>query len=219
MPVDDRANSIEPMLPKVDLSQVFAADGFTHEQVATLRVRSGSVVAWDPMTLNRQSRPFTITVPSGDHLIISVNDFDAALLIFAEGRPVRWELAVLPGQDVAVLGPDEIFGYPVDTGFGSFVDAEGAALWCDECDALGDDVIWQMDDVLFGDDDSRSASHVIGSFRSAGDNGAADNPAGYNLVIFPAGLGDGVYATWVGLDPDDHPICLLTNFALTGGIS
>ncbi len=59
----------------------------------------------------------------------------------------------------------------------------------------------------------------IGSFRSAGDNGTADNPAGYNLVIFPAGLGDGVYATWAGLDSHDHPICLLTNFALTDQIS
>jgi len=41
----------------------------------------------------------------------------------------------------------------------------------------------------------------------------------YNLVIFPAGLGDGVYATWAGLDSHDHPICLLTNFALTDQIS
>lgn len=144
---------------------------------------------------------------------MAVNNFDAALVILAEGQPSRWELATLPGQDVAALGPGEFFGYPVDTGFGSFVDAEGAALWCGECDALGDDVIWEMDDMLFGDDDRRCASHVIGSFLP-GSDGMAANPAGYNLVIFPAGFGDGTYATWVGLDSDNQPICLLTNFAL-----
>jgi hypothetical protein len=69
---------------------------------------------------------------------------------------VRWELALVPGQDPATPAPDEI---------GSL--APGVA-----------------------------------------------NPAGYDVVAFRGGYGDGTYATYVGPDVAGRPVCLLTNFAL-----
>jgi hypothetical protein len=199
------------VIAKANLSRVFAGEGVTHVQIAALRVRSGAVVACDPLTQLHRA-PFTVAIPSGDHPVVGVNGSDAVILVFAEGTPARWELAVLPGQDVSTLGPDQFFGYPVDSGFGSFMDAEAAKLFSRELDTFSFDagVPDEIEDELFGDDPC--TAHVIGTFRSG--TGTVDNPIGYNVVSFPAGYGDGVYATWVGFDTANHPVCLLTDFAL-----
>jgi hypothetical protein len=119
-------------------------------------------------------------------------------------------MAVVPGQDVSTLKPGHIFGYPVDTGLGSFVDLEAAGMWRTELDAF-DDTPDELDNALF--DSPGYASHVIGSYLPEEDASLVDNPEGYNIVIFPSG-GDGYYATWAGIDAHDHPVCLLTDFNL-----
>ncbi|MFC7247508.1 DUF4241 domain-containing protein [Catellatospora aurea] len=199
------------MIDPTVLDRAFAGDGFSQEQVATLRVRSGGVVAADPTHTRRPA--FTVEIPNGDHPVVGVDGMAAVILMVAAGHPTRWELAVLPGQDVAALAPDETYGYPVDSGFGSFVDAEGALLWAEECEALDESAFLDaLDDLLF--DENASDGHLIGSLLP--DDGAVTihNPLGYNLVTFVSGPGDGHYATWVGLDTDNRLICLLTDFGL-----
>ncbi|MFC7248114.1 DUF4241 domain-containing protein [Catellatospora aurea] len=193
------------------LGRAFAGDGCSQEQVGTLRVRSGAVVAADPVHARRPA--FTVEIPNGDHPVVGVDDMAAVILIVADGHPTRWELALLPGQDVSELAANATYGYPVDSGFGSFVDAEGALLWAEECEALDEPAFLDaMDDLLF--DENAPDGHLIGSLLP--DDGAVrvHNPLGYNLVTFVSGRGDGYYATWVGLDSDNLPICLLTDFGL-----
>ncbi len=190
------------------LGRAFAGDGCDHRPVGTLRVRSGGVAAGDPLT--EPNRPaFTVAVPVGDHPVVLIDvgeGNEGAMLVFGKTTPVRWELAVLPGQDVSDLGPGQFFGYASDTALGAFIDAAAGPLWAEEIDAY-DDVPDFVDDEAF--DEEGCVSHLIGSSVSD-----VDNPEGYNIVVFRSGYGDGTYATYIGIDEDGEPICLVTDFAL-----
>lgn len=191
------------------LQRAFDGPGFPRRHVADLRVRSGRILGCDPLT-QPDGPPFVVEVPAGDHPVVLLNGSDGAVVVFGRERPVRWELALVPGQDAATLAPGHIFGYMVDTGVGAFVDAEGARLWEAELDAI--DGADGADDPLDSDqfDEHGFHSHLIGSAAPR-----VANPAGYNVVAFRAGYGDGTYATYVGLDGAGTPVCLLTDFALS----
>lgn len=103
---------------------------------------------------------------------------------------------------MATLAPGEHFGYPVDAGTGSFFDpaasAEAAMLlaanenawqaWQEEGEALGETLIGRGSFVL-------------------------DLPLGdVNAVMFHSGWGDGLYASWFGIDADGRPAQLITDF-------
>jgi hypothetical protein len=202
------------MIDPGTLSRAFAGEGFDTDQIATLRVRSGAVLAGDPLTLPREAKAFTVAVPTGDHPVLAVDTCDAVILVFGSGPPERWEMAVRPGQDTANLSAGQVFAYPVDTGYGCFIDAEGFQLWLDELEPH-DDIPDRFEEEVMGVD----FSYLIGSHLPEGDELRGRNRAGYNLVLFPSGGGDGWYVTWVGIDADDQPVCLLTDFALPHGSS
>ena len=116
------------------------------------------------------------------------------------------------GQDVSRLGPGEIYGYPVGAGLGCFADPEAAELFHRELDAF-DDPFDELEDYLYNDE-QHWVSHVIGRLPVPTAAPVA-NPHGYNIVVVRAGYGDdGTYATWVGRDADNRPLCLLTNFCI-----
>ncbi len=198
------------MTDEETLNRVFAGEGYGHRPVGTLRVRSGGVAAGDPLT-QPESPAFTVAVPAGDHPVVLIDageGNEGALLIFGKTMPVRWELAVIPGQDVSDLGPGRFFGYAADTALGAFFDVAAGSLWAEEVEAH-DDVPDFLDDETF--DEEGCVSHLIGSSAPG-----VDNPEGYNVVVFRSGYGDGTYATYVGIDEDNEPVCLLTDFALDG---
>ncbi|MCD6073040.1 MAG: uncharacterized protein K0S42_3556, partial [Microvirga sp.] len=106
-------------------------------EAGQLRLPSGKIIACDPFV--SMDRPaFTVSVPAGEYpvrlaLVEGGNDarrVALARLAISSAPVVRWEMALVAGQDAATLKADEIFGYPVDAGTGSFLDAEtGAAAW------------------------------------------------------------------------------------------
>jgi hypothetical protein len=125
-----------------------------------------------------------------------------ARVAFSEQPVERWSMAVLDGQDAASLKPDEIFGYPVDAGTGSFYDplANDAAnaihktnpdaweAWQTEGEANGPKVIGPYSFVLM---------------QPMGD---------VNVAMFHSGWGDGFYASYFGFDADGKVAALVTNF-------
>jgi hypothetical protein len=44
------------------------------------------------------------------------------MIKFKESKAVRWKMAIKKGQDPSILEEDEVFGYPVDSGVGCFMD-------------------------------------------------------------------------------------------------
>jgi hypothetical protein len=128
---------------------------------------------------------------------------------FAEGKPDRWELAVLPGQDPATLKDGEIFGYPVDAGLGCYMDA-------DTLDLIGerekqvqaqkpDSDVNYYDDVLASDLEANKDIYAL--HRPVADKKG-------NVAVFWSGWGDGFYPAFWGLDRDGRALVLLTDFSV-----
>jgi hypothetical protein len=175
--------------------------------VGTLTLASGRVVACDPLA-SPEMEPFARAVPAGAFPVtLSVAHFEdgdrrvaGAMVRFAGGAPASWEPALRAGDDLSELGEGEIFGYPVDSGTGCFMDDETARLVLSDLDPedFSDALVGEMDKTY---EDTWSWANV----GVAGDR---------NIVAFSAGLGDGVYASYFGLDAAGEPVCLVTDFSL-----
>ncbi|MDR9810768.1 DUF4241 domain-containing protein [Rhizobium hidalgonense] len=179
--------------------------------MGNVELTSGRIVAADPLA--QPDRPaLAKTVAPGDYPVTLYQAFGriaAASMRFAEGKPDRWELAVLPGQDPAALKDDEIFGYPVDAGVGCYMDAETLAL-IDERQAQvqaqkPDADINYYDDVLAADLDANKGTYALHR-PVAGKKG--------NVAVFWSGWGDGFYPVFWGLDKDGRALVLLTDFSV-----
>ncbi|KKX54255.1 DUF4241 domain-containing protein [Brevibacillus borstelensis] len=180
------------------------------EILEQLKVISGKIVACDPL-ISRHT-PFERTIQPGAYPVIAwwheeENCIAGAELKLSESRPVRWEMATVPGQNVEELEEGYIFGYPVDTGLGCFADLK-AIEKMDELEeklqsergenfiSLYDDLI---DDLMTEHDDEWC-------------NAVTDEDAGLNVIIFRSGYGDGFYATYWGIDESGKIVSLVTDF-------
>jgi hypothetical protein len=186
---------------------------------AELSLPSGRVVAMEPFMAGGQDEEdvaFTERVKPGTYpvLLSEVELIDgtgrlidrrtaAARLVIRDEPTARWELAVTPGQDLASLDDDSYYGYPVDGGTGSFLDATTyRALDADE--EFADRVINTLyaEPDLPAEDGLRDRKPLVMAVE--------DDPTA--VVVFSTGWGDGVYATWIGRTESDEVACFLTHF-------
>jgi hypothetical protein len=169
---------------------------------------SGRLVASDAMIVD--GLPFTTTVEPGRYPVsILLADLDgpdervaAAMVHLAPADPVRWELALVEGQDPSVLGPDEVFGYGVDSGSGAFTSPE-AVEWLADPDRYE-----AYSDAVFAEMFPEDGSIVLVAETEV------DPDSGANVVAFASGFGDGSYPTFVGYDVDDEPVVVVTDFGV-----
>jgi hypothetical protein len=177
---------------------------FTRKRLGVLKITSGRIAAFDPLVTD-EPEPFATVFPTGAFPVeLAVARFGDderiayARIAFSDRPVVRWTPALLRGQDLAELGPGEIFGYGVDSGTGAFMDAEAAkalAAGIQASEALADRIITRMDEV------SRPTWSAI-----LWDLGKR------NAAIFSSGWGDGFYASYVGYDAKGDVARLLTDF-------
>ena len=211
--------SVPPPMLVGDLYAAFSTPGATARSygapvtlssapAGSVVLPSGRLVAADGMVVTG-AEPFTTTVPPGVHPVTVLtadwpDDGDhrvaAAMVRVAEGEPLTWEPALLVDQDPATLGPDEGFGYGVDSGSGAFMGPEAVAALEDEdaYQAYSDEAFATM----YPDDGTVVDSAAV----------VVDPASGANVVTFPSGFGDGLYSTWVGLDADGRPVVFVTDF-------
>jgi hypothetical protein len=171
-------------------------------RVADLVLPSGRINGADAFLIDGAG--WLATLPAGRYsveLLLAAADGDervaAARVVLPVRGPVTWQLALLPGQDPAVLGPGEFFGYGVDSGTGSFFSPE-AAEHLD--DAYADRLLDQL------------AEHQQTTWAWA--NVQVDAASGANVVAFSSGFGDGAYPSFVGLATDGRTVGLMTDFGL-----
>ncbi|WHO73862.1 DUF4241 domain-containing protein [Rhizobium sp. BT03] len=177
--------------------------------MGNVELTSGRIVAADPLA--QPDRPaLARTVAPGDYPVTLYQAFGriaAASMRFGEGKPDHWELAVVPGQDVATLKDGEIFGYPVDAGLGCYMDADTLELIGErEAQAQAqkpDADVNYYDDVLAADLDANKGHYALHR-PVAGKRG--------NVAVFWSGWGDGFYPVFWGLDRDGRALVLLTDF-------
>ncbi len=179
-------------------------------EAGRLTVTSGKIKACDPF-IGLEHAPFSVSVPNGEFPVrlalvddpLGGSGVAFARVEFSASPVVRWSLAVAAGQDAAVLMEGEIVGYPVDTGTGSFVDAEAAAAIAR--DAASDETLttaWLEAGARSAETKGNPRFHLV-------------VPAGPgNIVMFDSGWGDGVYASWFGYGADGSVAALVTDFMI-----
>lgn len=175
---------------------------FVTQDLGTFSLPSGQLVACDPFGCDG-ALPFARPVPRGEFpLTLSLADFGNqrriafARLAFSAQPVVRWELALLQGQDPSTLQPAEFFGYPVDAGTGSFMDLEA----------------WRTFDARM-ERDAGYADELIDGMEKAGSPGwLLLAPGSGSVAMFASGWGDGAYATYWGYDAAGKLAAALTDF-------
>ena len=176
--------------------------------IGELELPTGEIIACDPLITTDDWPALARRVKPGHYpvtLFEAQGRVAAAFLRFRAGVPVRWELATLPGQDVSTLNGDEIFGYPVDAGLGSFMDKAAMALMTTAQGKLKPDQNY-YDDVL-------AAEFAPNQDRFVMHRPAAGSPV--NVAMFWSGWGDGFYPVFWGLDAGGRPLVLFTDFGVT----
>jgi len=174
-------------------------------EIGQLYLPTGEIVACDPListpdwpALMRKVKPGSYPVS----LYEAQGRVALAVLRFAPGKPVRWEVAAVSGEDASM--PGEIVGYPVDAGLGSFMDKTAMTLMSAERDRLGDDENYY--------DAALAAEFAPNGDRFAMHKPVADNPL--NIAMFWSGWGDGFYPSFWGLDEVGEPLALMTDFGV-----
>ncbi len=189
-----------------------ASRSITVLHMGDVELTSGRIVASDPLV--GPDRPaFVRTVPPGNYPVTLYQAFGrvaAASLRFGPGKPVRWELAVIAGQDIKSLKADEFFGYPVDAGLGCYMDADTYALIQAReqqvrAEKSSADINY-YDDVLASEIKVNDDKYVMHR-PMTGKRG--------NVAIFWSGWGDGFYPVFWGLDANGRPLVLFTDFGVT----
>ncbi|MBB6488309.1 DUF4241 domain-containing protein [Rhizobium lusitanum] len=180
-------------------------------RIGKVELTSGRIVASDPL-VGPDRAPLARTVSPGDYPVTLYQAFGriaAASLRFAEGKPTRWELAVIPGQDINSLKGDEFFGYPVDAGLGCYMDADTYAMIRErekqvQTEKSSSDINY-YDDVLASELEPNNNDYALHRPIS-GKRG--------NVAVFSSGWGDGFYPVFWGLDASGRPLVLFTDFGV-----
>jgi hypothetical protein len=186
----------------------FAGGTVEPRPAGAVSVPSGRIVVCDPATGVPGTRPLARAVPPGRYPVtISVGTLAvvgerrvAAAMVRFSARPIaRWEAAAADGDDPATLKTGQYFGYGVDAGVACFADAGTIERLTFED--------WEL--------------AVVPALRAADPAllcGAAEIVVdGGDLVAFTSGAGDGLYASFWGLDADGQPVVLVTDFRIVGG--
>lgn len=197
------------------IEKFFAGNGVNYSLAAQplgeLFLPTGAIVANDPLCMF-ETAPFQKTVEPGRYQVIlyilNINtDKRVAFseLRFKDSMPVRFELAIKEGQDISQLGEDEFFGYGVDSGTGSFMDAAACLQMMelfkqDETGALP-----FLENPL---NESYIYTYSAANVLIPGQN--------VNVAAFSTGYGDGAYPSYWGIDDKNRICCLITDFCLLG---
>lgn len=184
------------------------------QAVGELVLPSGRIVACDPGDFDMPSlcHAFVDACPPGRYptdiaLVHQENkapEYDRVACMrvqFSAAVPVRWQLALLPGQDASTLQPGEFFGYGVDAGLGCFVDA----AWLEALDGEVGEALYfdTLLPALTAQSTNDNWAHLI-----------VEPVSGATLVACSSGYGDGSYASYWGIDAAGERCWLVTDFAL-----
>jgi hypothetical protein len=201
--------------------------------VGDLVLPSGALIACDPLVFLGRARPFVPSLRPGTYPVaLGLLEGEVAYARLDLDDPtggVHWQPARCEGEPF----DDSPRGHSVDSGTSCFVDAATAAAYLaeetNEFDAITEELT-RRDLLNAGSaawhaawqelEQSRGFRDLLTRLRQAGyqerDVAAVvtigDGPG--NVVAFSSGVGDGSYATHLGVDARGRTVCVLTDFGL-----
>ncbi len=206
------------VLEKSELS-VLSDKGLHREVLGEVNLPTGRIVAMDPLTLSADKAGFVQTVPPGKYLatVYWTEDKDwgkrnaFAALQFSFEPILEWKIAVNTKQNYKALKDDEIFGYAVDGGMGSFLSPEAYQALEDSMDLAQKNTTNYSnyyDDVLSQPLEATNPSRLLY---------APTTDPEKTIAMFASGFGDGYYPSYFGFDAQHRPVMLITTFFVVDG--
>jgi hypothetical protein len=182
-------------------------------ELPSLHLPSGQIVACDPLVFPEASALEPVVAPGEYPVYLTIAEIETdqrvafARVQFQANRPRYWRHISQPGQDIESLGPEEFFGYPVDSGTGCFMDA-----------LTGQKLLERMkqEENYFEDIIEQMAKNYCDTWNWADIHPASTN---HNVLCFSSGYGDGSYPSYLGISETGTAVCLLTDFQVFDGTS
>jgi Protein of unknown function (DUF4241) len=183
---------------------------FTVKNLGRLKIKQGRIIACDPFDGydDVSIKPIKADFPKGKYLcevsVACIDESDEEYVGFARIRfsnedPVRWELAVREGENVADFATKE-FGYPVESGIGGFMDISAQRDY-KMCLKKNEDYWEEIEDEM-AEREEKACGSIIWSMDDS------------NMALFPSGYGDGKFPTYIGYDEEGKICRLVTDFLI-----
>ncbi|SEH28552.1 DUF4241 domain-containing protein [Chryseobacterium culicis] len=183
-------------------------------EVGKIYLSSGKLVACDPLITN-DMLPFATEFPKGDFPVILHKERESncvayAEIIFETSEIKEWKMAITPGQDIKELAEGEVFGYPVESGMGCFMDVDTQNSLNELEQRLyqnkGGDFMGIYEeffhDYFF---DEKGAIDQFAFLKPA-----KEHPG--TIFAFETGYGEGFYASYIAYNKDQKPVKIITEF-------
>ncbi len=195
---------------------------FYTESIGELRVTTGKIVADDPYSLI-ESTPFVqefptgsfrvelsiarITDPQADRGLAADERVAFARIIFSDAPVVSWEGAereFSPEADPNNLYEQARWGFAVDSGTGSYLDARGYRWLAEQQELDNPELAQELMEAW--------ETAAMDNFRANRSWLMTELETGDNMAIFSSGFGNGVYHSYIGYAADGSCAQLVTDF-------
>lgn len=187
-------------------------------EAGKINLPTGKIVACDPVLTN-DMKAFKINFPQGEFPVLVHKERESNCvayveIVFSDDKITDWKLATTDDQNADELKGEEIFGYPVESGMGCFMDFATQ----DDLNTLENTLFQRKGDDFMGIYEEFFHQHFYD------DNGAidqfammkpSDEKAG-TIFAFETGYGEGFYASYIGYDKNQKPAKLITEFIEIG---
>lgn len=188
-------------------------------EAGEIYISSGFIVASDPL-ISPDHQAFQQEFPKGDFPVHIYKETESnciayAEIVFDKNNPADyWQMALCEGQKLTDLKDEELYGYLVESGMGSFMDKDSQHL----LNQLEKELFVQKGADFMGIYEEFFHSHFFN------ENGAVDqfsvlkpySDKRENIVAFETGYGEGFYATYIGYSKDNQPVKLISEFIEIG---
>lgn len=183
-------------------------------EVGKIYLSSGKLVACDPLITN-DMLSFSTEFPKGNFSVLLHKERESncvayAEIIFSTETVTDWKMAVTAGQNIKDLTDEEVFGYPVESGMGCFMDAdtqnslnelEKRLYHSKGVDFMG--IYEEFFHEYFFDENGAINQYA---FLKPSE----DHPG--TIFAFETGYGEGFYASYIAYDKEGKPVKIITEF-------
>lgn len=175
-------------------------------EAGKLKLITGKIIATDPI-LMYDDQCYSKYVSPGTYPVFIYNgkiekrktQTVLAELRFNDNIPVKWEMALLKGENSSGFGLDEFMGYEVENGLGCFMDEH----------------VMDILDVLDEEELEKYEKNIKDTIRKSDSIWAdimIDKKTESNIVVFTSGWNEGVFPTYYGYDKNNKLVKLVTDF-------
>ncbi len=213
-------NSTKEMTHIENIQKLFSKDFVENPlletyEVGKIHISSGKIVVSDSL-ISPDHSAFSQEFPKGDFPVFVHKERESNCIAYAEivfDKNImahHWVLALCEDQNVKDLKDGEIFGFPVESGMGTFMDKDAQIA----LNKLEEELFHKKGVDFMGIYEEFFHSYFFDE-KGAIDQFAVLKPYDHkkeNIIAFETGYGEGFYASYIGYSKDNQPVKLISEF-------